>query len=182
MDRNRKSLCSVTLLTQGMAYPHRRFTQRTVMQFRYEWLRHSYSIWIWGSQSDDYEELCVWDMTRCRPVKVNWRFGRTYHLHLQGPKLDQARNEEEAGWSLLPASCWFFPLHLLFTTIQFLTCLLEGHVGPNKRIFHCFFFLSENNVHYSKATPGMQNHVSCTGVYRELKTCLFFKFNNFRNV
>jgi hypothetical protein len=38
-----------------------------------------------------------WDITPCSPLKVNRRFGGTYGLHIQGPKLSQARNQREAG-------------------------------------------------------------------------------------
>jgi hypothetical protein len=33
-----------------------------------------------------------WDITPCSPVKVNRRFGRKYHLHLQGLRVSQERN------------------------------------------------------------------------------------------
>jgi hypothetical protein len=38
-----------------------------------------------------------WDITPCSPLKVNRRFGGTYRLHLQGPRISQARNQREAG-------------------------------------------------------------------------------------
>jgi hypothetical protein len=39
-----------------------------------------------------------WDKTPCSLVKVNWCFGETYRLHLQGRRVKQARNQHEAGW------------------------------------------------------------------------------------
>jgi hypothetical protein len=37
------------------------------------------------------------DIMPCRSVKVNRHIGRTYHLHIQGRKVSQARNRHEAG-------------------------------------------------------------------------------------
>jgi hypothetical protein len=37
-----------------------------------------------------------WDITPCSPLKVNRRFGWTCHLHLQGRRISQARNQREA--------------------------------------------------------------------------------------
>jgi hypothetical protein len=34
-----------------------------------------------------------WDVMSCSPLRVNWRFGGTYHLHLQGRKISWARNQ-----------------------------------------------------------------------------------------
>jgi hypothetical protein len=36
------------------------------------------------------------DITLCSPLKVNWHFGGTC-LHLQGPRISQARTHREAG-------------------------------------------------------------------------------------
>jgi hypothetical protein len=38
-----------------------------------------------------------WDITPCRPLKANRRFGRTYCFHRQGGRINQARNQHEAG-------------------------------------------------------------------------------------
>jgi hypothetical protein len=38
-----------------------------------------------------------WDITRCRPSKVNRRFGGTHRLHLQG-RISRARNQRESRW------------------------------------------------------------------------------------
>jgi hypothetical protein len=43
------------------------------------------------------ESSIVWDITPCSPVKVNRRFGETCRLHLQGRRINQARNKREAG-------------------------------------------------------------------------------------
>jgi hypothetical protein len=37
-----------------------------------------------------------WDITPCDPLKVNRRFGRTYGIHIQGQRLNQARNQRGA--------------------------------------------------------------------------------------
>jgi hypothetical protein len=39
------------------------------------------------------------------PLKVNWNFGGTCHIHLRCWRIRQARNQLEAA-VLLPASCW----------------------------------------------------------------------------
>jgi hypothetical protein len=40
-----------------------------------------------------------WDIMTCGPLKVNWRFGGTCRLHLQGRRISRAWNEHEAGSS-----------------------------------------------------------------------------------
>jgi hypothetical protein len=53
-----------------------------------------------------------WDITLCSPLKVNRRFGGIYCLHIQGRRINQAKNQREA-LCLLPGSCRFFLLWLL---------------------------------------------------------------------
>jgi hypothetical protein len=38
-----------------------------------------------------------WDITPCSPLKVDRCFGGTSHLHFQGRRIRQARNQSEAG-------------------------------------------------------------------------------------
>jgi hypothetical protein len=38
-----------------------------------------------------------WDITSCSPLKVNWRFGGTARLLLQGQLISQGRNQHERG-------------------------------------------------------------------------------------
>jgi hypothetical protein len=38
-----------------------------------------------------------WNITLCSLLEVNWRFGETCRLHLQGRRNSQARNKREAG-------------------------------------------------------------------------------------
>jgi hypothetical protein len=47
---------------------------------------------IWGPYSDGYEEYYFWDITPCSPLKASWYFGVTYCLHLQGCRINWARN------------------------------------------------------------------------------------------
>lgn len=48
------------------------------------------------------------DVTPCRLLKVSWCCGGTCYLHLHGKRINQARNQCEAGWlCLLPSSRWF---------------------------------------------------------------------------
>jgi hypothetical protein len=39
----------------------------------------------------------LWDITPCRPLKVNRGFWGTYHLHLQCWRANKPRNQQEAG-------------------------------------------------------------------------------------
>jgi hypothetical protein len=39
-----------------------------------------------------------WDITPCSPLKVNRRFGATYHLRLQGRRVSPAINQRESRW------------------------------------------------------------------------------------
>jgi hypothetical protein len=39
-----------------------------------------------------------WDITPCSPLKVSWRFGGIYRLHLQGWRISQERNQREGRW------------------------------------------------------------------------------------
>jgi hypothetical protein len=39
-----------------------------------------------------------WKTTLCSSLKVNRRFGGTCHLHIQGRKISQARNQRESRW------------------------------------------------------------------------------------
>jgi hypothetical protein len=43
-----------------------------------------------------------WDITLCSPLRVNGRFAGTYRLHLQGWKINRARNQSESNLCLPP--------------------------------------------------------------------------------
>jgi hypothetical protein len=45
-----------------------------------------------------------WHITPCSPLSVNRRFGSTYRLHLQGPKISWAKNSVKADGLLALAS------------------------------------------------------------------------------
>jgi hypothetical protein len=85
----------------------------------------------------------LWDTTLFSPLKVNWHFGERTHLHLQGRRINQSREQHEAGsnqssaWLILgpwrwrlhnTAKCWltFNALHdviphkieLFITTVE----------------------------------------------------------------
>jgi hypothetical protein len=57
--------------------------------------------------------LIFWDITPCSPLKVNWCFGRTCRLHLQGRRISQARNHHEAGTSWANLPCCFMVVSFL---------------------------------------------------------------------
>jgi hypothetical protein len=61
-----------------------------------------------------------WDITPCIPLKVNRHFGGTCHLHLQGRRKNQARNQRES-----------FPL--AFTLVSYLA--YSFHAGSLLRLF-----------------------------------------------
>jgi hypothetical protein len=57
-----------------------------------------------------------WDITPCGPLKINRRFGVTYHRHLQDRRISRARNQREIcklfdpedGGDTFPRNvCWF---------------------------------------------------------------------------
>jgi hypothetical protein len=43
-----------------------------------------------------------WDITPCSQLTVNRHFGGTYHLHLQGRRINRARNQRESRWQAEP--------------------------------------------------------------------------------
>jgi hypothetical protein len=51
---------------------------------------------IWGSHSGCYENF--WTITSCIPLKVYRRFGGACRLHLQGRRINQARNLRGSRW------------------------------------------------------------------------------------
>jgi hypothetical protein len=40
----------------------------------------------------------IWDITPCSPLRVNRRLGGAYRLHLQGRRINRARNHRESSW------------------------------------------------------------------------------------
>jgi hypothetical protein len=50
-----------------------------------------------------------WDIMTRDPLKANELFGGTYCFHLQGRRINERRNQHEAGnkQDFLPALCWF---------------------------------------------------------------------------
>jgi hypothetical protein len=53
---------------------------------------------------------CIfWDITPCRPMKVNLHCGGTYHIHLQGQRVSQARALHETEERLLVLGLFFNP-------------------------------------------------------------------------
>jgi hypothetical protein len=43
-----------------------------------------------------------WDMMPCSSSKVNLRFGGKYRLHLQGRRINRARDQRESRWQIEP--------------------------------------------------------------------------------
>jgi hypothetical protein len=101
----------------------------TIPKLPHYW--HDTVVWV---TTNLLKSSISWDVKQCSPLKVNWHFTGTCHLHLQGRKTRQTRNQHEAGSKqsndmmcipldyfilcllsptgttavyLLPASCWF---------------------------------------------------------------------------
>jgi hypothetical protein len=45
---------------------------------------------IYFFHSDGYEAFSLLDIAPCSPLKLNWRFGGTYRLHLQDRRVNEA--------------------------------------------------------------------------------------------
>jgi hypothetical protein len=54
----------------------------------------------WACKPFNIQIGVFWDMTPRRSCK-NWRFGSTYHLHLQGDKIQRARNNVSSNQQLV---------------------------------------------------------------------------------
>jgi hypothetical protein len=64
-------------------------------------------------------------MTPCIPLKINWLFGGTCRLHLQGRRISEARKQHEAGNMQTLKMGWPYPplwesqiLHNIWLTAQ----------------------------------------------------------------
>jgi hypothetical protein len=70
-----------------------------------------------------------WDVMPCSPLKVNWCFRRTCHLHIEGQRGSQSRNQLEADGkqSHLPAYAGFL-ISLLFGCDYHIT---QQHIPEN---------------------------------------------------
>jgi hypothetical protein len=53
-----------------------------------------------------------WDITLCRPSKVNRRFERTYNLHLLGRRISRARKQVESRVMLVSCSAYSLTLKM----------------------------------------------------------------------
>jgi hypothetical protein len=74
------------------------------------WFLHSVCGWLtavpYCTQNMNYTKNSIfWDITPYVPLLVSPRFGGTYRLHLQGRRINQARNQHKAVSKL--TSCWF---------------------------------------------------------------------------
>jgi hypothetical protein len=68
-----------------------------------------------------------WNITPCRPVKVDQSSGRKYRLHLQGQRVNQSRNQHETG----SACCWFMLVSSLVysSTLKMKVIMFLWNVG-----------------------------------------------------
>jgi hypothetical protein len=56
---------------------------------------HATAIFTYLHKSHIYEEFHLLGLMLCSPLKVNWHFGGTSRLHLQGRRISQARTQHE---------------------------------------------------------------------------------------
>jgi hypothetical protein len=59
------------------------------------------------------------DTTACSPLKVDRRFGSTRHLHLQGQRLSQARNQYAAGSKQSSAEACYSETSVTFNRLHY---------------------------------------------------------------
>jgi hypothetical protein len=81
----------------------------------------------------------LWDITPCRPLKVNRRFGETFRLHLQARKISRTRNRRESRWQAELVSHWFLAqlvlrfsrcsAHVFFRNVGWLIKGLHGVIS-----------------------------------------------------
>jgi hypothetical protein len=79
--------------------------------------------WIWGSHSRGYEDYCLLECDAYSSVEVHLSFGGTYWFYLQGRRVTQASNQEEAVVSRV--TYW-----LLFWVIR--PCGWRQYVSPKR--------------------------------------------------
>jgi hypothetical protein len=73
-----------------------------------------------------------WDITSCSLLKVNWRYGGKSHLHFQGGKIGQTRNEHEPLFKIIP-NVIFWPI---VSSITFSTTAEVSHRVVRRRASH----------------------------------------------
>jgi hypothetical protein len=57
----------------------------------------SITIFLTKSYNTNSRVLIFWDITPCSQLEVNQRFGGEFCLHPHGARINQARNQYEAG-------------------------------------------------------------------------------------
>jgi hypothetical protein len=70
-----------------------------------------------------------WDITPYSPLNVNWRFGRTFRLHLQNRKIKLARNQCESRWQALAPAFTFDLARLIFRSWRW-----KRNVPPKRQL------------------------------------------------
>jgi hypothetical protein len=127
--------------------------------------------WLWKHEYARIEVLTAvvmnsslfWYITACSPLKVNWRFGGTCRLHLQGRKINKARNQHwvasrALAWHiLLPWRCRRRVLLKRLLNFSGLHCVMNCDVCGRKWswcILSCIqiFSWTEETVTYTSVT------------------------------
>jgi hypothetical protein len=97
LSRRSASVSKTCLLYPGPLWQHR-WTKRSILQIFLAYLRVGFEFLT----AVVMKSSIFWDITPCSPLKVNWRFGGTCRLHLQGRKISRARNQRESRWQADP--------------------------------------------------------------------------------
>jgi hypothetical protein len=86
----------------------------------------------------------------CSPLKINWRFGRTCHLHLQGRRISEARNQREESSKLV--SCLAYSSTLKLET----TCSPETSVDFQRTTRH---FIPEDKTLHNYRCENLRSYL-----------------------
>jgi hypothetical protein len=88
-----------------------------------------------------------WDKMPCSLLKVNWRFGGTYHLHLQG-RISRARCQHASKWQAPSETSVDFQ----WTTWRYIPedSTLHSHSCENLKSYSCFDILPTGQMQLLK--------------------------------
>jgi hypothetical protein len=116
---------------QHYLYIYINFFQAIITMTRTYWPKIHLSTGLyplnWRLQKCIKRSFTFWDITLYSPLKVNWRFGETplkAYLLLQGWRVNQTRNQDEADSKGLLAACFILVSCLAYSS----TLKTEQHV------------------------------------------------------
>jgi hypothetical protein len=89
---------TMTLLWTICAFTfHKHYSHITLYSENEKLFKLRFCQWFSYKKPSFKESSIFWDTTLYSPLKVNWSFGGTCHLHLQGRRVSRAWNQHEAG-------------------------------------------------------------------------------------